>query len=291
MKPAIEISQLSKKFAEQTVLDNLSFSIPQGSVVGILGSNGAGKTTLLQTIVGLLRANGGICQVFDDESPELSAITKHKIGYVSQESELLPWMKVRQLVEYTKSFYKTWDDELVEQLLADWEVENNKIIEQLSVGQKQKLAIILAVAHSPELLILDEPVASLDPVTRRKFIKELIDMNIDKGNTIVFSTHITSDLERVAADILIIKDGKNYYYGEIDELKERFVKLYIKSNKTLPNNFEVAGMIRCQKIGGHTAIVVEDINQVDIDKIKNDYEADITIEQLSLEDIFVEVHS
>jgi len=90
---------------------------------------------------------------------------------------------------------------------------------------------------------------------------------------------------------LIIKDGSNYYYGEIDELKERFVKLYIKSEISIPDDFEVPGMLRCQKIGGHLAIVVEDINQVNIEEIKSTYQAEITIEQLSLEDIFVEVHS
>ncbi len=291
MHPVIEVSQLTKKFGNQSVLNGLSFSIPKGSVVGILGNNGAGKTTLLQTIVGLLRADSGTCKIFSDTSPELSAITKHKIGYVPQQAELLPWMKVRQLIDYTKSFYEQWDDNLVLRLLNDWDLNDKQVVEKLSVGQKQKLAIILAVAHSPEIIILDEPVASLDPTTRRKFIKELIDMNIDQGNTIIFSTHITSDLERVAADVLLIKDGKKYYHGEIDDLKERFVKLYIKSEIKIPDDFSVPSMIRCQRIGGHLAVLVEDLSQISLEDIKQKYNAEITIEQLSLEDIFVEVHA
>jgi len=291
MQSAIEVTQLNKSFAEKSVLNDLSFSIPKGSVVGILGNNGAGKTTLIQTLIGLLKSNSGKCKVFDDVSPELSAETKHKIGYVPQEAELLPWMKVYQMIDYSKSFYDQWDNELVSRLINEWHIDEKQIIENMSVGQKQKLAIILAVGHSPELLILDEPVASLDPSTRRNFIKELIDMNLDKGNTIIFSTHITSDLERVAADVLLMKDGRSYYHGEIDDLKERFVKLYIKSEIELPLNFSVPSMIRRQRIGGHQMILVEDLSQVSLEQIKQEYQAEITIEQLSLEDIFVEVHS
>ena len=291
MKSVIEISQLNKKFGSQKVLNGVDINIAPGSVVGLLGNNGAGKTTLLQTMLGFEKADFGYCKLFGEKSPNLSAACKHKIGYVPQEAKLLPWMGINQIIDYTRSFYQHWNDELVADLRAQWELDSNKTIEKLSVGQKQKLAIILALGHSPELLILDEPVASLDPSSRRQFIRQLIDMNIDSGNTILFSTHITSDLERVAADVVILKDGRNYFQGSIDDLKERFIKLYIKSERQLPDDFRVAGMRKKQRIGGYTMLLVEDIARVNLEEIKSNYQATIETEQLSLEDIFVEVHA
>ncbi|MCW9018354.1 MAG: hypothetical protein OQJ89_15385, partial [Kangiellaceae bacterium] len=120
---------------------------------------------------------------------------------------------------------------------------------------------------------------------------QLIDINIDKGNTILFSTHITSDLERVAADVLILKEGKNYYQGGIDELKEKFIKIYVKSERPLPEDFHVPGIRKRQRIGGHTMLLVEDIARINLDAIKTTYQATIETEQLSLEDIFIEVHA
>ena len=290
MDNIISVKNLKKSFKEQPILKDISFDIKKGTVVGILGSNGAGKTTLLRTIVGFYHFDGGEVKVFNDVSPNLSSDSKHKIGFVAQESELLSWMKVKQIISYTKSFYKIWDDELVERLLKEWQIDANKVIQKLSVGQQQKLSIILAMAHKPELLILDEPVASLDPLSRRKFIKTLIDKNLDEETTILFSTHITSDLERVAAELLILKDGVVKFQGEIDEIKEMVGKLHIRSNTDLPDNLNISGTITSLISGTSAQVITEDLKQLDLEDLKRKFNAEINVETLSLEDIFVEIH-
>jgi ABC-2 type transport system ATP-binding protein len=291
MENVITVSSLTKSFKKKIVLNNVSFSIGRGSVVGLLGANGAGKTTLIQTLLGFIKADKGSCKIFDDVSPNLSAKTKHKIGYVSQEPELINWMKVGQMTDYIASFYTHWNSDLVESLLHEWSIDKKQLVEKLSLGQKQKLSIVLALGHEPELLILDEPVASLDPVSRRSFIKKLIDMNLDQQRTILFSTHITSDLERVAAEVMILKNGELYYHGDIDELKEKIVKLHIHARQSLPPSLKIKGSIYQKVSNNQATVLVEDLSEIELDKLASELDAEIRSESLNLEDIFVELHS
>ncbi|NVJ51784.1 MAG: ABC transporter ATP-binding protein [Gammaproteobacteria bacterium] len=291
MQNIIEVTQLTKSFKGQTVLNDISFAVPKGSVVGLLGSNGAGKTTLLQSIIGLHLADQGKVSICGEYVPNLSAATKQKIGYVSQESELLTWMTVQQIIDYTRSFYTRWNANLVNFLINDWALNSSQKIHKLSTGQRQKLSIILAIAPEPDLLILDEPVASLDPISRRKFIKTLLELNTNDAQTVVFSTHITSDLERIAAEVLLLKDGSIYFHGDIDELKEKVAKVHIVANQKLPNQLNIPGVINLIKTEHQASVTVENINDVNIDQLSEQLDANIRIEPLSLDDIFVELHS
>ncbi len=291
MENIVEVSNLTKAFKANPVLNGVNFSVPKGSVLGVLGSNGAGKTTLIESLIGVTKTDSGSCKLFGDTAPNLSAETKHRIGYVPQESELINWMKVGQLIQYNKSFYEHWDNSLVEKLMIDWGLGYDQKIAKLSVGQKQKLSIILAMAHGPELLILDEPVASLDPVSRRKFIKQLIDINIEQEKTILFSTHITSDLERVAAQVLILRNGVSYYQGDIDELKEKVVRLHLQSDHEFPESLSVPSALTTEVYGKNAIVVTEDFNQVNVEQLGKQYNATVRIESMSLEDIFVELHA
>jgi len=290
MQNIIEVNQLKKSFGKHHVLNDLSFTIEKGSVVGILGSNGAGKTTLLQTLIGLHLADSGNIKLLGETVPDLSSQTKQKIGYVSQESELLSWMSVQQLIDYTQSFYPQWNSSLVDFLLNDWQLDRRSKVHKLSTGQQQKLAIIMAIAPEPDLLILDEPVASLDPTTRRKFIKTLLELNTNEQQTVLFSTHITSDLERVAAKVLLIKDGQCYFYGEIDDLKERIVKLHITSTQPLPHELAIPGTLNITLTQNQATVTVEDIREINLEELSKRLTANIRLELLSLDDIFVELH-
>ncbi|WMS86056.1 ABC transporter ATP-binding protein [Pleionea litopenaei] len=290
MQNIIEVNQLKKSFGKHHVLNDLSFTIEKGSVVGILGSNGAGKTTLLQTLIGLHLADSGNIKLLGETVPDLSSQTKQKIGYVSQESELLSWMSVQQLIDYTQSFYPQWNSSLVDFLLNDWQLDRRSKVHKLSTGQQQKLAIIMAIAPEPDLLILDEPVASLDPTTRRKFIKTLLELNTNEQQTVLFSTHITSDLERVAAKVLLIKDGQCYFYGEIDDLKERIVKLHITSSQPLPHELAIPGTLNITLTQNQATVTVEDIREINLEELSKRLTANIRLELLSLDDIFVELH-
>jgi ABC-2 type transport system ATP-binding protein len=219
--PAVEIRGLVKSYGKKSVLTNLDLSIDQGSVVGLLGVNGAGKTTLIKCALGLMRPQSGSLKLLGEDAWNLSAAAKARIGYVAQNVQFYAWMKVRHLVDYTAAFYPNWNHALVADLIKEWAIPTNDRILTLSVGQAQKLAILLAVGHDPDLLILDEPAASLDPLARRQFLQMLIDMAEPGRRTVLFSTHITSDLERVADRVAILKSGTIVWHGLLDDLKEQ----------------------------------------------------------------------
>jgi ABC-2 type transport system ATP-binding protein len=171
--------------------------------------------------LGLIRPQAGAAQLLGEDSWTLSASAKQRIGYVPQVINLYPWMKVWHLVEYTAAFYSNWNHDLVARLMEQWAIPAEDRVGPLSVGQLQKLAIVLALGHEPELLLLDEPAASLDPLARRQFLQMIIDLAAPGERTVLFSTHITSDLEHVADRVAILKSGRIAWHGLLEDLKEQ----------------------------------------------------------------------
>jgi ABC-2 type transport system ATP-binding protein len=220
MEAAIVAKRLRKRFDEKAVLDGVDLEIPRGTVVGLLGTNGSGKTTFLKCLVGLLKCTGESF-ILGEPSWSLSPAVKAKLGYVPQVINIYPWMRVGDYIRYTASFYTNWNDTLSNRLVTELEIPTSDRVGTLSVGQLQRLAILTALSHEPEVLILDEPAASLDPVARRKFLQLIIDLAEPGKRTVLFSTHITSDLERVADRVAVLKAGQIAYFGLLDDLKEQ----------------------------------------------------------------------
>ena len=221
MTAAISITNLTKTFGSKPALHRVNLEIPAGATVGLLGANGAGKTTLIKCALGLLRPTSGQCALLGESAWSLSAGTKARLGYVPQVINLYPWMRVRELIQCTASFYATWNAELTDRLVQEWDIPLDDRVRGLSVGQKQKLAILTAVAYQPDLLILDEPAASLDPQARRQFLQLLVELTEPQQRTVLFSTHIMSDLERVADYVAIMQKGQIIYFGSLEDLKDR----------------------------------------------------------------------
>lgn len=217
----IELRDLTKQFGNAHILRGVDLAIPRGSVVGLLGTNGSGKTTLIKCMLGLLRRNTGQSLLFGQDSWSLSPDIKARIGYVPQVISFFPWIRVRDLIRYTASFYPKWNDDLCQRMIRDWDIPADQRISTLSVGQVQKTAILLAVGHDPDLLILDEPAAALDPIARRQFLQLLIDLAAPGRRTVLFSTHLTTDLERVADRVAVLKTGQVAWFGLLDDLKEQ----------------------------------------------------------------------
>jgi ABC-2 type transport system ATP-binding protein len=217
---AIEIRGLVKSYGKKEVLTGLDLSVPKGSVLGLLGTNGSGKTTLIKCALGLIRPQIGETRLLGESAWSLSGEAKARIGYVPQVIGLYPWMKVRHLIDYTAAFYPNWNHAMVADFVREWSIPLEDRIQPLSVGQQQKVAILLALGHEPELLILDEPAASLDPLARRQFLQTIIDLAEPGKRTVLFSTHITSDLERVADSVAILKSGRIAWHGLLEDLKE-----------------------------------------------------------------------
>lgn len=222
MNPVV-VENLHKAFGSQQVLQGVNWNIAPGKVIGLLGRNGAGKSTLLECLLGLRESDAGSSRVFGRSVTALDEQTRANIGYVPQKSDLFEWLTPVQLLTYFKALYPRWNQGKVDGLMERWGFHGearDKQISQLSGGQRQRLSIIRALAHDPQLLVLDEPVASLDPVGRRDFLQELISGVIERDTTVIFSTHILSDLERVALDVAFLQGGKIVLQGALDELLE-----------------------------------------------------------------------
>ncbi len=216
----VRIDKLSLAYGARPVLQSLDWQPPAGQVVGLLGRNGAGKTTLLEALLGLRAGQGGSVHLFGATLPMLSDATRARIGYVPQQSNLFEWMKPGELLDYFRSFYPRWNTAKVDGLLSRWGIDRQQPIAKLSGGQQQRLSIIRALAHEPDLLVLDEPVSSLDPAGRRDFLQELVAQVISHGTTVVFSTHILSDLERVAFNVAFLGGGRIVLQAPLDELMD-----------------------------------------------------------------------
>jgi len=216
----VAVDHLSLAYGVRTVLNDLSWHLSPGQVVGLLGRNGAGKTSLLEALLGLREGLRGDVRLFGQSAQVIDDSVRARIGYAPQQSNLFEWMTPLQLLAYFKSFYPRWNDDKVDALLTRWSIDREQPIGNLSGGEQQRLSIIRALGHEPDLLVLDEPVASLDPAGRRDFLQELVEQVIVRGTTVIFSTHILSDLERVAFHVSFLSAGRIILQAPLDELIE-----------------------------------------------------------------------
>jgi ABC-2 type transport system ATP-binding protein len=272
------------------VLDRLNLEIPAGSVVGLLGKNGAGKTTLLRCAIGLARPDHGSVTILNETAWTLSASAKEHLGYVPQSPQLYPWMQVRHIIAYTASFYRRWSATLVERLVREWQIPLARRAGTLSVGELQKLAIVLALGHEPDLLILDEPVASLDPAARREFLKVVLDIAAGGERSVIFSTHITSDLERVADRVAILQQGQISFFGELGELKDQIKRLRMTSPSDFPERFELPGLLSQRIEGHHATVTARRLTPELVEQFESEWDATVEVQDLNLEEIFLELH-
>jgi ABC-2 type transport system ATP-binding protein len=217
-RPTANMRGLNLAYGKKPVLKGLDWQLHPGQVIGLLGRNGAGKTTLLEAMLGLRDLHGGTVELFGESGPQLSDATRARIGYVPQRSDLFEGFTANELLAYFRSFYPHWNTAKVDGLLSRWDIARDQPIARLSGGQQQRLSIIRALAHEPDLLVLDEPVSSLDPAGRREFLRELVDQVLDRGTTVVLSTHILSDLERVAFNVAFLRDGQIAVQAPLDQL-------------------------------------------------------------------------
>jgi len=288
--PYIAARGVGKSFNGKSVLADVSFTVEPGEIVGVLGKNGAGKTTLLELVLGFTPATSGTIQLFGYDSYRLPGAAKARVGFVPQQDELVNQLTAADQLGVIASFYPRWDDELVSRLSKEWEVDLNQRVKNMSVGQRQKLSILLALGHRPDVLILDEPVASLDPVARRQFLEQIIEVAADGNRSVVFSSHIVSDVERLANKIWILKDKKMYWQGDFDSLKDSIVRLHARAREPLPASLAIPNALSVRRNGNTATAVVQGWRAELHDDLSRQLRADIEIEQLTLEDIFLELH-
>jgi len=202
-------------------LHDLDITVPTGLVTGLVGPNGAGKTTLVKSILGLVRCDAGTISLFGSESPTDAAV-HDRIGVVLDQVSAAPEWRVRSIGGYVGLLYRRWDERRFRELLDRYGVPLGNRVSELSRGQSVKLSLAIALAHEPELLVLDEPSSGLDPVARRDLADTIREFVLDPGHTVLFSTHITAELDDLADHLVVLAGGAVAYEGGVDELHERF---------------------------------------------------------------------
>src|SRR5213596_230189 len=219
-EPVIAIAGLSRQFGTRAALDDVTLSIPRGGVYGLVGANGAGKTTLIRHMLGLLRAERGAVRVFGLDPVADPVAVLSRIGYLSEENDLPGWMRVDELMRYTRAFYPKWDDAYAEELRQTFALDPAAKIRTLSKGQKARAGLLIALAHRPELLVLDEPSSGLDPIVRRDILGAVIRTIAHEGRTVLFSSHLLDEVEQVADHVTMISHGKIVLSAPLAAIRE-----------------------------------------------------------------------
>jgi ABC-2 type transport system ATP-binding protein len=282
---------LVKEVGRRQILKGVNLAAARGEVVGLLGKNGAGKSTLLDVLLGFALPSGGDASVFGEPSHNLSAASKARIGFVPQQDELMSLMTGAQHLALAASFHTQWDRALIERLAREWEVPLDRRIGTLSGGERQKIATLLALGHRPELLVMDEPASGLDPVARRQFMVTLLEIAAETNRTILFSSHIVSDIERVASHVWILREGAIAWQGELDELKESTVRLMLRAEKEFTAPLSLPGQLHCELQGRTASVVLSDWKAERLPGIERATQSRAELVPLTLEDIFLAVHA
>src|SRR5438270_8519920 len=216
----IEVSDLTRRFAGKAALASVSLSVPRGGVYGLVGANGAGKTTLIKHILGLLRAESGSVRVFGRDPVADPVGVLSRIGYLSEENDLPGWMRVDELLRYSRAFYPAWDDAYAEELRRTFALDPAAKVRNLSKGQRARAGLLIALAYRPELLVLDEPSSGLDPIVRRDILGAVIRTIADEGRTALFSSHLLEEVERVADHVTMISQGRIALSAPLHDIKD-----------------------------------------------------------------------
>ena len=215
----IDVFGLTRRFGDHTALESVGLTIPRGGVYGLVGANGAGKTTLIKHVLGLLRAESGSVRVFGRDPVADPVAVLSRTGYLSEENDLPGWMRVGELMRYSRAFYPSWDDGYAEELRTAFALDPGATIRTLSRGQKARAGLLAALAYRPELLVLDEPSSGLDPIVRRDIVGAVIRTIADEGRTVLFSSHLLDEVEQVADHVTMIDRGRIVLSAPLDEIR------------------------------------------------------------------------
>jgi ABC-2 type transport system ATP-binding protein len=287
--PVIQIQKLVKYYAGRRILNSVSFDVPRGCIFGLLGRNGIGKTTLIRILLGQEFPTRGKTILLGVDSTQLSAETRSRIGYVAEGHHLIQHYHVQQIITLCKNLAHRWNDKFFSHLLDTFRLPMDRKIKDLSTGMRAQLNLALAMAADPELLILDDPTLGLDTVARRQFLELAIDVIQRDGRTILFSSHILSDVERIADRIGILVAGTLSVDCDLDTLKNRVKKLQILFRDTLPENLYIPDIIRRHQTPGRELVLTVANWNPQKQAILNTYNPlSVTEIPLSLEDMFIE---
>jgi ABC-2 type transport system ATP-binding protein len=284
----VEVQNLVKYFDGRCVLDGINLKVPRGCIYGLLGRNASGKTTIIRILLGHERPTRGQTFLLGTDSTNLSAKIHGRIGYVAEGHNLIQNYKVGRLIKLCKNLSLRWNNDVFNNLIETFRLPLDRRVKDLSMGMRAQLNLSLAMAIDPELLILDDPTLGMDTVVRRQFLELAIDIIQKQGRTILFCSHILSDVERIADRIGIFAAGKLVVDCPLEELKTRVKKLRVIFAETIPQNFYLPEIVNLQSQGREMIITVVNWNRQKQTILETYKPSSCTELPMSLEDIFIE---
>lgn len=279
MENILEVNNLRKDYGK-FVLNDISFSLQRGYIMGFIGPNGAGKSTTIKLIMNLIKRNSGTINIFGLDNVKNEREVKDRIGFVYDENYFYDELNLDEMKGIIAPFYKKWDDNRFYKYLSDFNLDSKKKIKQLSKGMKMKYALSIALSHDAELILMDEPTSGLDPVFRSEILDILYELIQDEKKSVFFSTHITTDLEKIADYITFINNGKIVFSKSKDEVLESYG--VIKGEKELLNSETKKLFVGIRENNYGFEALTDDIQ-----KVKRNLKGNIVIERPSLDDIMV----
>lgn len=283
----IRIESLSRRFGNKQALDDVTLNIPRGSVFGLVGGNGAGKTTLLKHVLGLFKPQSGSVRVLDKDPVADPAGVLVNIGYLSEERDLPDWMRIDQLIRFQSSFYPNWDSNYASELISMFELDTHQKIKSLSRGQRARVGLLIAIAHRPELLVLDEPSSGLDPVVRRDILAAIIRTVADEGRTVLFSSHLLDEVQRVSDHVAMLHDGRLILSGRLDTVLEQHSQITVRLREATDTSPTIPGSLHCQGSGREWTVICNGrLDEVELWMEENHVNL-VDRTRPTLEDIFV----
>jgi len=288
MSDVIVTRQLTKYYDRRPVVHGLDLRVPRGSVYGLLGRNGSGKSTTIKMLLGMVHPDFGTASLLGEDVSQLRPETRARIAYLAEGHPLYRWMTIGEVVRFARAFSPTWNDTLVEQILDHFELSRRTKIRRLSNGQRAQVSLALAVAPEPELLILDDPTLGLDTVVRRDFLESLIQIIQRRGRTILFSSHILGDVERVADRIGILVDGVLRVDCPTDYFKDSIRKLVLEFAGTPPPFPECPGLVNSHQVGRRMEVILVGYSDEHRRMAESLQPRSLEVIELNLEDAFIE---
>jgi ABC-2 type transport system ATP-binding protein len=253
----VVVRGLRRVFGKKTALSNVDLSVSRGRVFGLVGENGAGKTTLIKHLIGSLNAQQGSVRVFGRDPVKDPKGVLARIGYLSEERDLPHWMRVDELLHYTRAFYPDWDVSYAEELRRMFRLDASAKVKELSQGQQAKTALLTALAYHPPLLLLDEPSSGLDPVVRRDIVDAIIRTAAKEGRTVLFSSHLLDEVERVADDVAMIHEGEMVMCAPLEEIKAGHQCVTLRFSEPPPKRPDLPGLLSIEEEDGQWTALCE----------------------------------
>ena len=285
--PAIQLVGLTKRFGLATAVFDLSLKIPPGSTFGLIGPNGAGKTTTIKMLMGVLRPTAGHAFVLGSEVLDEPLTVRQRVGYVPETHDIDRWMRVAEVVGFCRSLYESWNDETCREMLERFGLDSRMKVKHLSKGMLVKLSLVLAVSHEPEVLVLDEPMAGLDPLAREEFLDGVLRTICERGRTVLFSTHSLDDVQRLADTVGILYRGRLLVHRNIEELLASTKRIRATLTNDRPPEKLPAGTIWQEIRGREWSVTVADFTPQTVQQIRaEDGVEHVEVIDIGLEDLF-----